>query len=91
MPMNDRGSATLTAYRRLIQRVLDGGIPVGVDFDACRALLTTGSRGPEAFYALCVLLEGALADPGLDIDETQCTVPLLKQLAQGTIGLEDLL
>ncbi len=91
MPVNDHGSATLTAYRRLVQRVLGGGIPVGIDFDACRALLTAGSRGPEGFHALCVLLEGALADSELDIEETQYAVPLLKELARGTIEVEDLL
>ena len=33
----------------------------------------------------------AEADPTLDVDETQVVVPLLKQLARGTVGVEDLL
>jgi hypothetical protein len=36
-------------------------------------------------------LEGALADPEMDIGEVQTVVPLLKDLARGTIGVEDLL
>lgn len=91
MQLSDHGPRTLTAYRRLVQRVLEGGIPAGRDFDACRAMLGSAHRGPEAFHALCVLLEGALADPSLDIDEAQNMVPLLKQLARGTITVEDLL
>jgi hypothetical protein len=71
--------------------VLEGGIPTGEDYDACRLLLQSGARGPEAFHALCVLLEGALADPELDIAEAQAVVPLLKKLARGTVGVEDLL
>lgn len=84
-------SAAMPAYRRFIQRVLGGGIPEGLDFDACRAILRSRSSGEEAFQALCVLMEGALADPNLDIGETQFVVPLLKELARGTLEVEDLL
>jgi hypothetical protein len=38
-----------------------------------------------AFTALCMLLEGALADPALPIDDTQAVVALLKDLARGTV------
>jgi hypothetical protein len=36
-------------------------------------------------------LEGALADPALDIDEAQIVVPLLKELARGTVAVGDML
>jgi hypothetical protein len=91
MPSDGQSHAAHGVYRRLIQRVLDGDIPHGTDFDACRAVLRSGSTGEEAFYALCVLMEGALADPELDIGDTQVVVPLLKELAGGTVGVEDLL
>jgi len=85
-PPTDRATC-----RRFVQRVLLGGIPEGKEFEACRAVLRSGTLGGEEFHALCVLMEGALADPALDIDETQIVVPLLKELAHGTIGVEDLL
>ena len=93
VPMSDSSSqpSDIAAFRRLVQRVLDGGIPRGLDYDACRAVLQSRSTGEEGFVALCVLLEGALADPMLDVAETQIVVPLLKQLARGTVGVEDLL
>ncbi len=88
---NDNSHPTeLAAYRRLVQRVLSGGIPQGLDYEACRAVLQSESSREEAFVALCVLLEGALADPKLDVAETQVVVPLLKRLARGTVGVEDL-
>ena len=77
-------------YRRLVQRVLTGSIPHGTDFDACRAVLR--SQGDDdAFQALCLLLEGALADPKLGIDDTHTLVPLLKDLARGTVAVRELL
>jgi hypothetical protein len=92
-PMTDNSAlpAELADFRRLVQRVLEGGIPRGLDFDACRAVLDAEPSGEEGFVALCVLLEGALADPKLDSGETQVLVPLLKQLARGTVRVEDLL
>ena len=91
--MSDSSSqpSELAVYRRLVQRVLDGGIPRGLDYDACRAVLQSESLDEEGFLALCVLLEGALADPMLDVGETQIVVPLLKRLARGTVKVEDLL
>jgi hypothetical protein len=82
---------TIEAYRRLVQRVLEGSIPRGDDFDACRAVLRGGPGGEPAFHALCMLLEGALAEPTLPIDDTQQLVALLKGLAAGTVGVEELL
>jgi len=79
------------SYRRLVQRVLTGHIPRGVDFDACRAVLCTGLSGEAAFTALSMLLEGALADPSFDIGDTQLLVPLLKELSRGSVRVEELL
>jgi hypothetical protein len=44
-----------------------------------------------ALTALAMLLEGALADPAFDIGDTQQLVPLLKELARGSVRAEDLL
>ena len=78
-------------YRRLVERVVTGHIPKGPDFDACRAVLCTGLSGEVAFTALSMLLEGALADPSFDIGDTQLLVPLLKELAHGSVRAEELL
>jgi hypothetical protein len=78
-------------FRRLVQRVLSGGIPQGVDFDSCRAVLVTEIDEAVAYHALCRLLEGALADASLSLDETQDLVPLLQGLARGTVTVRDLL
>jgi hypothetical protein len=77
-------------HRRLVQRILAGGIPEGKDFDACRAVLQTECSDDEAFAALFTLLEGALADPLFDIGETQKVVPILKALARGEVGVREL-
>jgi len=77
-------------HRRLVQRILAGGIPEGKDFDACRAALSAGCDDEEAFEALFYLLQGALADPFFGIDETQRLVPILKALSRGEIGVREL-
>jgi hypothetical protein len=84
-------SHALQDYRRLVQRLLAGGIPQGEDFEACRALLRSGEAGESTLQLLCTLMEGALSDPELDIDSTQVLVPLLKALARGTVDPGDLL
>jgi len=78
-------------HRRIVQRVLTGDIPRGAEFDACRAVLRSGCDDQTAFHALSALLEGALADPDYDIDDTQELVPLLKKLARGDVAAGDLL
>lgn len=79
-------------YRRLVQRVLEGGIPHGSDFDVCRTILRSHPDDRDVtFQALCMLLEGALADASLEIDATQTVVPLLKDLARGAVDVGDLL
>ena len=77
-------------HRRLVQRILAGGIPEGREFDACRAVLETDCDDDVAFTALFTLLEGALADPFFGIDETQGVVPILKALSRGEIGVREL-
>ena len=79
------------SYRRLVQRVVIGRIPHGADFDACRAVLRAEPSGEAAFTALAMLLEGALADPSFEIGDTQVLVPLLKELARGSVRVEELL
>ena len=78
-------------HRRLVQRVLTGDIPRGVEFDACRAVLSADADDQTIVHALSCLLEGALADPEYDIDDTQRLVPLLKALARGDVAARDLL
>jgi hypothetical protein len=78
-------------HRRLVQRILSGGIPEGKDFDACRAILSSDCSDEEAFAALFGLLQGALADPFFGIEETQQVVPILKALARGDIRVRELL
>jgi hypothetical protein len=77
-------------HRRLVQRILAGGIPEGKDFDACRATLETECDDDKAFAALFMLLEGALADPFFDIRDTQRVVPILKALSRGELGVREL-
>ena len=77
-------------HRRLVQRILAGGIPEGKDFDACRATLQADCGDDEAFAALFFLLEGALADPFFDIRDTQRLVPILKALSRGELGVREL-
>ncbi len=81
----------IDAYRALVHRLLEGPIPEGETFEACRAVLRAGPSTAEAFPALCMLLEGALGDAGLPIDDTQLVVPLLKALARGTLQPEEVL
>jgi hypothetical protein len=78
-------------WGQLVQRVVDGDIPCGRDFDACRAVLRSDCDEASAFHALCTLLEGALADPSFGIDATQELVPLLKALARDEVKARDLL
>jgi len=80
-----------TAAVRLVRRLLSGEGPHGTEFDACRAVIRSAPSSEPAFQALVILLEGALADPSLDIDDTQVLVPLIKDLAAGRQRPEDLL
>ncbi len=73
------------AYRTVVRRLVGGDLPRGQQYDACRAVLRGDQPAETVFGALCMLLEGALADPALAIDDTQVVVRLLKGLAQGTI------
>lgn len=80
----------LNAARDLLQRLLDGGRPLGAEFDACRAVVRSEPASEAGFRALCMLLEGALADPRLGIEDAQVVVPLLKALARGELSPDQL-
>ena len=78
-------------YRHLVQRIRAGGIPVGKDFEACRAVLDSGEDHETKFKALFTLLEGALSDPFYPVAETRDVVQILKGLARKEIAVEQLL
>jgi len=78
----------LEAYRDLVTRILDGTAPPDDELNMCRATVRAAVAVADrqtAMQALCMLLEGALADPSLSIDDTQVLVPLLKALARGRV------
>ena len=79
------------AYREVVRRLIRGDLPRGEQFDACRAVLTNGHGANFNFQALCLLLEGALADASLAIDDTQVVVRLLRELASGTLLPEEVM
>ena len=81
----------LETRRRVVRRLLDGPSPAGTDFDACRAVLTADDDTDRRFQALCMLLEGALADARTPVDDAQVIVPLLKDLARGRVTPAELL
>jgi hypothetical protein len=89
--MNEDPGIATDEHRRLVQRILAGGIPEGKDFDACRAILNGEADDEVAIGALFMLLQGALADPFFGIDDTQRVVPILKGLARGKLSVRDLL
>lgn len=89
--MTDHDPPSLEEQRRLVQRILTGGIPSGKEFETCRHVLESGGDEPTTFKALFTLLEGALADPFFLIQETAKVVPVLKSLSRGEIEAKDLL
>jgi hypothetical protein len=78
-------------WNQPVQRVIEGDIPSGRDFEACRAVLRGDCDDTTAFHALCTLLEGALAHPQFGVDETEPLVPLIKALARNEVRAKDLL
>ncbi|MCG6963140.1 MAG: hypothetical protein LJE95_07740 [Acidobacteria bacterium] len=81
----------LATRRALVRRLVEESTPHGETFEACRAVLRGEPASEMAHDALCMLLEGALADATLSIRDTQVVVPLLKELARGSIGVGELL
>ena len=79
----------LEAYRKLVREALDGSEPSGMEFDACRAVVLSAPATGDGFRALCMLLEGMLANPELGIDDTATVVRLLKALARKEVLPED--
>ena len=89
MSDHDEGPG-LFDFRELAQKVLEEGPPTGEEFDVCRAVVRDDSGSDAAFQAMCMLLEGALAEPTLSSEDTQVLVPLLKNLAMGLVRVGDL-
>lgn len=81
---------SIDEHRRLVQRILAGGIPQGKDFDACRSLLDSDCNEDEAFVALFTLLQGALSDPLFDIRDTQMVVPIIRALVRREVAAKEL-
>lgn len=77
--------------RRLVQRIVSGGIPSGKEFEVCREMVDAGGDEATTFNALFTLLQGALADPFFPIGETEQVVPIIRSLARGEIKARDLL
>ena len=88
--MSSRDPIAPDAARELLRRLLDGDRPAGAEFDACRAMVRSEPSTEAGFHALCMLLEGALADPRLGIDDAQVLVPVLKALARGDLSPDQL-
>ncbi len=78
-------------FRDLVATLLEGPPPEGPDFDLCRGLLRRERTGEAVYQALCMLLEGALADPSFDIEATQTLVRLLRALARGAVRAEEVI
>lgn len=91
MPAAEATPEQVQAFRAVVHRLVGGERAVGGELAACRAVLKAGAEPPLTFHALCMLLEGALADPSLPIDDTQLVVALLKHLARGTVTPEQVL
>ena len=91
MPVAGATPDQLPAFRALVGRILAGEVAVASETEACRAVLSSGAEPPLAFQALCMLLEGALADPTLSVDDTHLVVGLLKGLARGAVTPEQVL
>jgi hypothetical protein len=89
--MDEQPEVSVTDCRRLVQQLVDGDIPAGKDFDECRAVLRSQPAEDEAFHALFELLQGALADPFVGIDETRRVVPVIKALTRGEIKATEMM
>jgi hypothetical protein len=89
--MNEQPETSVADCRRLVQQLVDGSIPAGKDFDESRAVLRSEPAEDQAFQALFELLQGALADPFLGIDETRRVVPVIKALTRGEIKATEMM
>jgi hypothetical protein len=91
MDMSNGEQPPVSEQRRLVQRILAGGIPNGKEMDECREILASGCDEQSAFAALFTLLQGALADPLFSIEDSERVVPVLKSLARGEVTVGELL
>lgn len=81
----------LQAFLEVVNRVRQGPHPRGEEFELCREVLAAAPASPEAFQALRVLLEGAMADAHTSISDAQIIMRLLKALDRGDVELGDIL
>jgi len=91
VPAAEATPEQVQAFRAVVRRVVEGERASGGEVEACRAVLGGEANSSLVFQALCMLLEGALADPTLPIDDTRLVVTLLKQLARGGVTPEQVL
>jgi hypothetical protein len=89
--MNDQPEVSVTDCRRLVQQLVNGSIPAGKDFDEYRAILRAAPAESEAFQALFELLQGALADPFLSIEQTRRVVPVIRALTRGEVKATEMM
>ncbi len=89
--MNEHAAVPVDEQRRLVQRIIAGGIPADREFEACRDALRSACEEEPAFEALFTLLQGALADPFFDLEDSVRVVPILKALARGELRALELL
>lgn len=89
--MTEHTPQTADDQRRLVQRIVSGGIPSAQEFEVCREIVGAGGDESTTFNALFTLLQGALADPFFPIEETEQVVPIIRGLARGEIKARDLL
>lgn len=89
--MNEHAALPVDEQRRLVQRIIAGGIPADREFEACRDALRSACDEETAFEALFTLLQGALADPFFGIEDSVRVVPILKAMARGELRALELL
>lgn len=89
--MTEHAAHPVDEQRRLVQRIIAGGIPADREFEACRTLLRANPTEEAAFEALFTLLQGALADPFFDLEDSVRVVPILKAMARGELRASELL
>lgn len=80
-----------TGGREIADRLRQGSVPRGEEFDAARRLLALSPAGPEAIHALRLLLEGAIADAMTAIEDTQAIMSMLKAWDRGDLRVDELL
>jgi hypothetical protein len=89
--MIEHAGHSIDEQRRLVQRIVAGGIPGGRELDDCRDVLRSNRDDEMVFAALFTLLQGALSDPFFGIEDSVQLVPILKAMAKGELTARELL